>query len=94
MKHLLAYWDTFGGLIPCKVIRTEPSPDPEWTDVFGHKYIVVAELTADRGPYRKGQRIAQSPTHVWPRDCAKPKRGTYGQTYIVTEYDWETRLST
>lgn len=92
METRLAYWDSFSGLVPCKVIRVETSPDPDWNDAFGHKYCVVAILTANRGPYRKGEQIAQSPAHIWPRDCAKPKRGTYGQTYIVGKYNWQERL--
>ena len=33
--------------------------------------------SADRGCYHKGERIAQSPMHVWPRDCVR------SQTKIV-----------
>lgn len=93
MNDRLAFWDSFSGLVPCKVIRIEASPDRDWTDVFGHKYCVVATITADRGPYRKGQQIAQTPHHIWPRDCARPKRGTYGMSYIVAPYDWAERLA-
>lgn len=93
MNQLLAYWDTFGGLIPCKVIRVEYSPDPNWRDPFGYNYAVIAILTANRGPYHKGEQIAQSPNKIWPRDTSKPKRGTYGQTYIVPKYDWEKRVT-
>ena len=91
-NNRLAYWDSFSGLVPCRVIRIERSPDPDWRDPFGHDYGVVAVLTASRGPYRCGERIAQSPMHVWPRDCVRNKRGTYGRTKIVAPYDWAARI--
>ena len=93
MNDRLAYWDSFSGLVPCKVIRVEEAPDLDYTDAFGYRYCVVAVLTVDRGPWRRGERIAQSPVHVWPRDCTKPKKGTYGQTYVVAPYDWRQRLA-
>ena len=84
---LLAYWDSFAGLVPCKVIRYDAAIDPTFPAC------VVAVLTADRGCYRKGERIAQNTRNVWPRDCVRSKRGTYGQTKIVAPYDWRARLS-
>ena len=93
MSARLAYWDSFVGLIPCRVVRIEKSPDPNWRDPFGRDYGVVATLTADRGPYHRGERIAQSPAHIWPRDYVRSKRGTYGQTKIVAPYDWSARLA-
>ena len=93
MTDKLAYWDTLAGLVPCKVIRIEMSPDPDWTDPFGYKYCVIAKVTADRGPYHKGEQIAQSPARVWPRDCSKPARGSYGMRYYVGRYDWAERVA-
>ncbi len=90
---MLAYWDSFSGLLPCKIIRVEAHPDPNWQDPFGHKYCVIAVLTADRGPYYKGEQIAQSPTHIWPCDCVRSKRGTFGQVKIVASYNWQERCS-
>ena len=91
MNKMLAYWDCFAGLVPCTVIRIERSNS--YFDDIVEPYCVIATITADRGPYRRGQQIAQSPRHIWPRDIARPKRGTYGQTYIVTSYNWEERCA-
>ena len=57
---VLAYWDSFAGLIPCKVIRYDAAIDP------GFPACVVAIITADRGCYRKGERIAQDTRNIWP----------------------------
>ena len=83
---LLAFWDSFSGLIPCRVVRYDTAPDSEFPDC------VVAILTADRAPYRKGERIAQDCRNIWPRDCVRAKRGTSGQTKIVAPYNWRARL--
>ena len=88
-KHnpLLAYWDSFAGLIPCRVTRYDAAIDPYYPAC------VVAILTADRGCYHKGEVIAQNTGAIWPRDCVRTKRGTYGQTRIVASYDWRARLA-
>ena len=93
MKKRLAYWDSFSGLVPCKVVGIERFIDPDYTDVFGHLYMVVAVLTVNRGPWRRGEQIVWSPAYIWPRDCVKPKRGTYGRTCIVARYDWRERVA-
>ena len=83
---LHAFWDSFAGLIPCRVVRYDAAIDPNFPAC------VVAILTADRGCYRKGTRIAQDCRNIWPRDCVRSKRGTSGQTKIVAPYDWRARL--
>ena len=84
---LLAYWDSFAGLIPCRVVRYDAAIDP------GFPACVVALITANRGCYRRGERIAQDCRNIWPRDCVRTKRGTYGRIKIVAAYDWRDRLA-
>lgn len=52
-----AYWDTFAGLVPCRVtaIRTDRPDDPRpasWQSVD-------VEVTESTGPYAKGHRELQ-----------------------------------
>ncbi len=82
----LAYWDSFAGLIPCRVVRYDAAIDP------GYPACVVAVLTATRGCYQRGERIAQDCRNIWPRDCVRAKRGTFGTVKIVAPYDWGARL--
>lgn len=78
---LLAYWDSFAGLIPCRVVR---AIDPGF---------LAAIITANRGCYHRGERITQNCRDIWPRDCVRTKRGTYGRKKIIAPYDWQARLS-
>ena len=75
----LAYWDTFSGLLPCRAIG------------FDHEALTI-ELTVDRGPYKRGELHTVSVLHVWPRDCAWPKRGSFGLIWIVLGYNWRNRV--
>jgi hypothetical protein len=77
----LAYYDTlFNGLVPCKVtgIRTY--------NEFGH-YEVMFTITADRGGYKKGEKLSAQPRNVVPRKMVRVKHGHYG---IKTNYAWVT----
>lgn len=87
LNPMLAYWDSFAGLVPCKVIRYDAAIDP------AYPACVVAIITATRGCYRKGERIAQNVGAIWPRNCVRAKRGTYGQTKIVAPYNWQERCA-
>lgn len=66
----LAYWDSFsGGLVPCKVLQGADS-DGE----------VIVELTADRGPYERGEWKRDKWYHVIPRQHAKVRK--HGSTVV------------
>lgn len=83
---LLAYWDSTCGLVKVRVLSIVAP------DFRGSGYDVRVEVTAARRPYKRGERMNLNPRYIWPRDCAKVKRGTYGRKYIVARYDWRERV--
>jgi hypothetical protein len=69
----LAFVDTLcNGLVPCKIIRIDMDKRQDGKPVA----FIVAQITAQRGPYRRGERISsESPGHIVPRDAVKRFRG-------------------
>lgn len=58
-----AFWDTFAGLVPCKVTRIEGArPD----GIPSTCQTVFFTLTDDRGAYRKGENHSDFALHVVP----------------------------
>jgi hypothetical protein len=73
-----AYWDTFSGLIPCKVTRVYNDPE-----IYGKK--VEFTLTANRGPYKRGETHTSSALFVCPRDAVYVRSGRYR----IGSYNWQ-----
>ena len=74
----LAYWDTFAGLVPCKVLAI----------VQDGKTLTLnarIRLTADRGPYKRGEITLVRASHVAPRSSIRKRK--HG-TRIVEDYMW------
>jgi hypothetical protein len=72
-----AYYDSFAGLIPCKVTlikipREEKNPGRPSTQ---HRIDFI--LTASRRPYEKGEKLTASALHVIPRDAVYVRSGQY-----------------
>jgi hypothetical protein len=61
----LAYYDSFSGLIPCKVTGY---------DGFSTVYFTV---TADRKTYKRGEKLTGIPSHVVPRKMIRVRSGKY-----------------
>lgn len=65
-----AYFDSFNGLIPCRV-----------TDIRGLNGLastsqtVTVELTANRAAYRRGETVKTSGLHVVPRNAVHVRNG-------------------
>ena len=85
----LAYYDTFAGLIPCKVMtvrrkgygfRVEPRDDA-----------VQFEITETRGAYTKGEVISSEARMVPPRKMIKKRQ--YSNT-IMTCYSYVPETET
>lgn len=68
----LAYWDTFAGLVPCKVQSIKGPSGPASSDQY-----VKARLTANRGPYKRGEWCAGSALWFVPRDAVLNKRSRH-----------------
>lgn len=78
MTSKLAYFDTFTGLIPCKVTGIRVYNE------FGH-YEVTFTLTATRGAYRRGETLSARPLYVIPRKNITVRNGQY---HIKADYSW------
>ncbi len=79
----LAYFDSFAGLVPCRVlaVRDLQADDAPGTVRFNlthggasTRYMADIELTADRGCYRTGERMAVCSLHVVPRDAVRRRQ--------------------
>lgn len=64
---MLAYWDTFSGLIPCRITGATPGES-------GTGMRLAIEITAARGPYRRGETLETSALFVVPRDRVRRRR--------------------
>jgi hypothetical protein len=77
----LAYYDTlYSGLVPVKVTGRRVYNE------HGH-YEVFFTVTADRGGYKRGEKLSARPIYVIPRKMVRVKNGHYG---IKTYYAWVT----
>ena len=65
----LAYYDSFTGLIPCKVLSIHGS-----SGVASTAQRVEVRLTAKRGGYDIGERVTTAGLHVVPRNSANRSR--------------------
>lgn len=75
----LAYYDTFSGLVPCKVTNVRRRED-------GRTRVSV-KLTATRGTYRRGEEIPDlRPDYVVPRSSVRVRSGMYR---IRNNYTWQ-----
>jgi len=74
----LAYWDTFAGLVPCRIRRIGAARG-------GYPgYAVDITLTAPRGPYKRGEihdNVLVS--RVVPRACVRKLRSRTVSPYIL-----------
>ncbi|PWC98032.1 hypothetical protein [Azospirillum sp. TSO5] len=61
----LVYWDSFAGLVPCRIEKAEREAG---------QIKITVEVTADRGPYKRGERHTKSGQWVVPRDRVKNRR--------------------
>jgi hypothetical protein len=72
----LAYYDTFSGLVPCRVISVDEAG------------ALTIRLTANRGAYQRGETIQALPQRsVAPRDRIRRRRFS---TSIIGGYVWAT----
>lgn len=87
----LAYYDTFAGLVPCKVLSLkeetkDPSVPMSYELALGgipSRYKATVRITATRGAYRKGEILMDLFAHdVVPRKAVRflkysPRIGAY-----------------
>lgn len=64
----LAFYDTFSGLIPCKVISVSDNPGfPENLRGASSDCKITFRLTANRGAYKRGETLESDALKVIPR---------------------------
>ena len=80
-----AYYDTFAGLIPCKVLSVKRAG---YGFRCGPYDVIEFKLTADRGAYRKGEILTADAMRVPPQKMVRRRR--YSST-IVTGYKYEPK---
>lgn len=61
----LAFVDSFAGLVPCRVDSIEGADRPDNRASTSQRATVT--VTADRGPYRVGEKLTDSVLWVIPR---------------------------
>ena len=66
---MLAYVDSYSGLVPCKVLAIEAA------QYGGH--IAYVRYTAQRGLYKRGETGKHNACHVVPRDAVRRFRGQF-----------------
>lgn len=79
----LAYFDSFAGLIPCKVVSVNDAADSEFLGLS-----ITVKLTADRGSYRRGEVIESDALHVIPRGYVRGLRSRSSTPRILSGYRW------
>jgi hypothetical protein len=82
---MLAYYDTFAGLIPCKVTKV-------FKDSGDCGTVVKAEfiLTSDRQAYKKGEVLTDLAFHVIPRKAIRKTR--YSSLIMPYEYELDATI--
>jgi len=80
-----AYYDTFAGLIPCKVLAIEQAG---YGFRCGPYNVIRFKLTADRGAYKKGEILTADAMRVPPQKMIRRRK--YSST-IITGYKYEPK---
>lgn len=71
-KGCLAYYDSLAGLLPCKVLSVTGKPGAPSSESEA-----IVKLTANRGPWKRGEVLAAMWTiHVVPRKAVS-RRGPF-----------------
>lgn len=71
----LAFYDTFSGCIPCKVLSISGSPGNT------SQCRIIFKLTTSRGAYRRGEVLESDALKVIPRPYVKGNRIFGGYTW-------------
>ena len=76
---MLAYIDSFAGLVPCKVTRIEHDA--------GLNYVTVKVTARSNRAYRAGQELTMSGRAIVPREKVSGLRAVSGPR--IAPYDWQ-----
>ena len=73
----LAYWDTFAGLVPCKVLEIRSNELDRLS--------LRVKLTATRGAYKRGEVAWVRSRAIVPRGSVRTRNHKH---LIVADYEW------
>jgi hypothetical protein len=73
---MLAYFDSFAGLVPCRVIAVG-----DWSD---NSSLANVQFTATRGAYKRGEVLTTRLSRVVPRTAIRRRMGST----TVLPYSW------
>jgi hypothetical protein len=88
MTGVLAFYDSFTGMLPCTAIsRVRPASGSH----YHNGYRIKLRINTTRGGYTKGDVIVTSALFVVPRaSYHRSRRGV--SYYYTTPYNWQTLL--
>lgn len=76
---MLAYLDSFAGLVPCRIVAVG-----DWNDPAS---LARIRYTATRGAYKRGEYDVQQLSNLVPRHAVYKSRQHCGQ-YRIRAYSW------
>ena len=89
---LLAYWDTFAGLVPVKVLSVSTNGNANTSRLTANDAFIRIKIMANRGPYTRGEEHVTYLFHVWSRGHVR--RSRRGPAYVnVQPHDWRELLA-
>jgi hypothetical protein len=92
-RNHLAYWDSCSGLVPVRVLAIVGDGNANVNRLSLNDAKVLFEVTANRGPYRRGEILSSKPLHVWSRQHVR--RSRRGPSYVLAQpHDWRVLLGT
>lgn len=89
---MLAYYDTFSGLLPCKVISFQNNHNLPGDYPANSDCLVTVKLTANRAAYKRGEVFETSMLHIIPRNKILRSVGGHYRIKSYTVSDFSTAL--
>ena len=82
----LATYDSFGGMIACKVIAIHPAKQTAFN--FAQRQVTIKVTERNHPAYKRGEEYTVNGDMVYPRSAWK--RSRRGPSYIiVSNFTWE-----
>jgi hypothetical protein len=79
---MLAYIDSFAGLVPCRVTDVRDVRDPVLSTIYRQ---VTATVTADRGAYKRGEIVSLASHTIVPRTAVRRRK----YSTRILPFHWE-----
>jgi hypothetical protein len=87
----LAFFDSIAGLVPVRVLAIVGEGNTSTSRLGLNDAKLLVEVTAARGPYRRGEVLTQHPFQIWARSHVCQSRR--GPTYVIVRpHDWRVLI--